>query len=82
MAGVRRDFDDWVAEALSINREADHRITRLGNEVRDRWPEWKDQSEIFTRWPDALFYVLGITPEALRLRNYRLGSKYKRGKRS
>ena len=79
---MTRSFDDWVAEALTIKSETDHRITRLGNEVRDNWPQWKDQSEIFNRWPDAMFYVLGIGAEALRLRNYRRGSKYKRGKRS
>jgi hypothetical protein len=69
-----RSFADWEAEALQVDRMFDHRITRLGNEIRDHWSTWRHQQEIFTSWKDAMEYTLGVGSEALRLRNYRRGS--------
>lgn len=75
---MTRSFEEWEAEALSVQRQFDDRITRLGNEVRENWPVWKGQQKIFKRWTEAMTYTLGIGPEALRLRNYRRGSSASR----
>jgi hypothetical protein len=63
---MNRTYDDWERDARG------HRAgtTKLGNELRDRWDDWKSEAPYKT-FDECIMAELGITAAALRERNYK-----------
>lgn len=61
---MNRTYDDWKRDARG------HRAgtTKLGNELRDRWDDWKSDAPYKT-FDECIMAELGITAGALRERN-------------
>jgi hypothetical protein len=65
---VARSYRDWERDARTTTKS----VTRLGNELRDHWDVWKKDPQCkYESLDECLRGELGITAEALRLRNYR-----------
>jgi len=61
-----RSYADWQHEARTTTKS----VTALGNELRDRWDDWKKDAP-YDRWEDCIQGELGISASALRMRNTR-----------
>lgn len=62
----KRSYADWKRDVGTTSKS----VVRLGNELRDRWDDWKRDAP-YANWDACLMAELGITAESLRLRNYR-----------
>lgn len=63
---MNRSYVHWRTDAHSSYKS----ITQLGNELRDRWDDWKVEAP-YVSWEECLLKELGITADALRKRNER-----------
>jgi hypothetical protein len=67
---MTRSLTDWDYDADNTTKS----VTQLGNELRDRWGDWRHESPHKT-WDEHLQAHLGITAQALRDRNKRARKK-------
>jgi len=63
---VTRRYGDWETDARTTTKS----VTKLGNELRDRWDDWKREAP-YDSWEACIRGELGITGDALRMRNMR-----------
>lgn len=69
---MTRTYRDWEHDARNTTKN----VTRLGNELRDRWDIWKNDAP-YESWKECIVAELGITAQALHDRNYRARQKVK-----
>jgi hypothetical protein len=61
-----RSYADWLADAKRSKRS----VLELGNELRERWPDWKADSP-YELWEECCLAELGITAEQLKDRRWK-----------
>lgn len=66
----RRTYRDWEHDARNSYKS----VTKLGNELRDHWDDWKHESP-YDSWDECIKAELGITAQALRDRNHKARKK-------
>jgi len=65
-----RTYTAWQAEAHDLKEVTLTEQTRLANELREHWDDWKADSD-YPTWDACIQGELGITADILRKRNYR-----------
>ena len=63
-----RTYTAWQAEAHDLKEATLTEQTRLANELREHWDDWKADSD-YPTWDACIQGELGVTADALRHRN-------------